>query len=72
MTTGAVRTAGLRHWLSRLRWYVREVTGEAAYDHYVAHARAHDPDAAVMTRRAFERSRTDAREGDPRDGFRCC
>ncbi|MFI0982924.1 CstA-like transporter-associated (seleno)protein [Streptomyces sp. NPDC021093] len=62
----------MRHRLGRLRWYVREVTGEATYDRYVAHARSHDPGARVMTRRAFERSRTDAREGDPRSGFRCC
>lgn len=67
-----MNTAALRHRLARLRWYVRELTGEAAYDHYVAHARTHDPHAPVMTRRAFERSRTDAREGDPRQGFRCC
>ena len=27
---------------------------------------------AVLTRREFERRRTDAREADPREGFRCC
>jgi uncharacterized short protein YbdD (DUF466 family) len=58
--------------MGRLRWYVRELTGESAYDRYVAHATSHDPDTPVMTRRAFERSRTDAREGNPREGFRCC
>ncbi|MFD5147539.1 YbdD/YjiX family protein [Streptomyces sp. NPDC058401] len=62
----------LRHVLGRARFFVREFSGEAAYDHYVAHARAHDPDAAVPSRREFERARTDAREGDPRTGFRCC
>ncbi|MCY0946767.1 YbdD/YjiX family protein [Streptomyces sp. H34-S5] len=62
----------LRRALARARYFVREFSGEAAYDRYVAHARAHDPDAAVPTRRAFERARTDAREADPRDGFRCC
>ncbi|MCB5169190.1 YbdD/YjiX family protein [Streptomyces bambusae] len=56
----------------RVRFYVREFSGEAAYDRYVAHARGHDPDAPVLTRRAFERARTDAREADPREGFRCC
>ncbi|MEE1757314.1 YbdD/YjiX family protein [Streptomyces sp. SP18CS02] len=55
-----------------LRWYVREFSGETAYERYVAHARTCDPAAEVMTRRAFERSRTDAREADPRKGFRCC
>jgi len=67
--TPAART---RHVLGRIRWYVREFTGESAYDRYVAHARSCDPTAEVMTRRAFEHNRTDAREADPRDGFRCC
>ncbi|MFF5445088.1 YbdD/YjiX family protein [Streptomyces sp. NPDC012888] len=62
----------LRERLAKVRYYVREFSGEAAYDRYVAHARAHDPDAEVMTRRAFERARVDAREADPREGFRCC
>ncbi|MEE1927656.1 YbdD/YjiX family protein [Streptomyces sp. TRM 70351] len=67
--TAAARLAGAA---ARLRWYWRELTGEAAYDRYVAHVRAHDPGAPVPTRRAFERWRTDAREADPREGFRCC
>ncbi|MFD4245279.1 CstA-like transporter-associated (seleno)protein [Streptomyces sp. NPDC058525] len=62
----------LRERLARVRYFVREFSGEAAYDRYVAHARGHDPDAQVMTRRAFERARTDAREADPREGFGCC
>ncbi|MFG3312543.1 YbdD/YjiX family protein [Streptomyces albidoflavus] len=60
--------AGVR-WIG---WYVREVSGETAYEKYAAHVRRHDPVAEVMTRRQFERSRMDAREADPRDGFRCC
>ncbi|MEV1045001.1 YbdD/YjiX family protein [Streptomyces sp. NPDC049916] len=62
----------VRRIAGRIRWYVRELTGESAYDRYVAHARAHDPDTPVLTRRAFEHRRTDAREADPREGFRCC
>ncbi|KIF06650.1 hypothetical protein PL81_06355 [Streptomyces sp. RSD-27] len=62
----------VRGTLAKARYYVREFSGEAAYDRYVAHARAHDPEAEVLTRRAFERARTDAREADPREGFRCC
>ncbi|MFE2167242.1 CstA-like transporter-associated (seleno)protein [Streptomyces sp. NPDC059447] len=62
----------LRGALARARYFVREFSGEAAYDRYVAHARSHDPQAAVPTRREFERARTDAREADPREGFRCC
>ncbi|WP_374775744.1 YbdD/YjiX family protein [Streptomyces sp. NBC_01310] len=62
----------LRRALGRARFYVREFSGEAAYDRYVAHARSHDPDAEVLSRRAFEHARTDAREADPREGFGCC
>ncbi|MER6213306.1 MULTISPECIES: YbdD/YjiX family protein [unclassified Streptomyces] len=65
-------SGGVRAALAKARYYVREFSGEAAYDRYVAHARAHDPEAEVLTRRAFERARTDAREADPREGFRCC
>ncbi|WP_443333545.1 CstA-like transporter-associated (seleno)protein [Streptomyces sp. CB00455] len=66
------RRTGVRGALARARFFVREFSGEAAYDRYVAHARSHDPDAEVVSRRAFERARTDAREADPREGFRCC
>ncbi|WP_329381802.1 YbdD/YjiX family protein [Streptomyces sp. NBC_01716] len=62
----------VRHAVGRIRWYVRELTGESAYDHYVAHTRACDPTTEPMTRRAFERERMDVREADPREGFRCC
>jgi uncharacterized short protein YbdD (DUF466 family) len=55
-----------------VRWYVRELTDESAYDRYVAHVRRDHPHAAVPTRRAFERMRTDRQEADPRQGFRCC
>ncbi|MCP3821519.1 YbdD/YjiX family protein [Streptomyces sp. A3M-1-3] len=67
--TLATRLGRAVNWI---RWYVREVSGEAVYDKYVAHARACNPAAEVMDRREFERSRTDAREADPREGFRCC
>ncbi|MFE2944293.1 CstA-like transporter-associated (seleno)protein [Streptomyces sp. NPDC059255] len=88
MTRVRSRADRVRHVAGRIRWYVREFTGESAYERYVAHARAHadaaagagtgagagagDPAGGIMTRRAFERSRTDAREADPREGFRCC
>jgi uncharacterized short protein YbdD (DUF466 family) len=67
MTVSAARRA-----VSWVRWYVREVSGEADYDRYVAHTRACDPGAQVQTRREFERRRTDVRDADPREGFRCC
>ena len=62
----------LRRVLRGVRWYVRELTGESAYDRYVAHVRRDHPLAPVPTRRAFERMRTDRQESDPRQGFRCC
>ncbi|MEU6310162.1 YbdD/YjiX family protein [Streptomyces sp. NPDC047014] len=64
--------SSVRSALARARYWVREFSGEAAYDRYVAHARSHDPQAPVLTRRAFEHARTDAREADPRKGFHCC
>ena len=51
-----------------LGWYLRQVTGEAKWDEYVARCRAEG--RAPMTRREFERHRADAREHDPRS--RCC
>ncbi|MCK1797380.1 YbdD/YjiX family protein [Streptomyces sp. XM4193] len=66
------RTGRLRVLAGKLRWYWRELTGESAYDRYLAHARAHNPGASPLSRREFERRRTDAAEDDPREGFRCC
>ncbi len=56
----------------QVRWYVRELTDESAYERYVAHARAEHPGASVPSLREFERMRTDRQEADPRQGFRCC
>lgn len=62
----------LRQRAAQLRRFWRELTGEAGYDRYLAHARAHAPQDPVLSRREFERRRTDAAEADPRQGFRCC
>lgn len=56
--------------LRGLRWYLREVTGENAYDRYVEHTRREHPDAAVLSRRQFERRRQDDRAARPQP--RCC
>ena len=53
-----------------VRWYLREVSGESAYDRYVNHMRRDHPGQPVMSRRDFERRRQDAREERPR--ARCC
>jgi uncharacterized short protein YbdD (DUF466 family) len=51
-------------------WYLREVTGEAEYDRYLArHAREH-PAAPALTRREFEKRRMDRVQENPQ--ARCC
>ncbi|GAA4683862.1 YbdD/YjiX family protein [Streptomyces buecherae] len=70
MTNTAARRAA--HWGRRVRWYVREFTGEGTYDRYVAHTRRQHPDTEPASRAEFERRRMDEREADPRNGFRCC
>jgi uncharacterized short protein YbdD (DUF466 family) len=60
----------VREALSGVRWYLREVSGETAYDRYVAHLRETHPGEAVMSRRDFERWRQDDRNDNPR--ARCC
>ena len=63
-----MRTA-VRLWQG-LRWYLRELTGESQYDHYLErHAREH-AGAPPLSRREFERRRIAA--ADPKPGSRCC
>jgi len=50
--------------------YLREVSGETAYDRYVEHRRRDHPDDPVMSRRDFERWRMDQRDENP--SARCC
>ncbi|MCL2316006.1 MAG: YbdD/YjiX family protein [Actinomycetia bacterium] len=51
-------------------WYVKSVLGENDYERYVAHLRAHHPDAPVPTVSAYWRDRY-AREDAHPEG-RCC
>jgi len=60
----------LRRAVEGIRWYLREVSGEADYDRYVAHERRHQRDAPVLSRRDFERRKTKDREANP--AARCC
>ncbi|MFD3930124.1 CstA-like transporter-associated (seleno)protein [Streptomyces sp. NPDC058614] len=64
--------SALRKAIDGVRWYVRELTDESAYDRYVAHVGATHPHASAPSRREFERMRTDRQQKDPRQGFRCC
>ena len=51
-----------------VRWYLREFTGEARWDHYLEHCAAHGHEP--MSRYEFERLRSDAMERNPVS--RCC
>jgi uncharacterized short protein YbdD (DUF466 family) len=62
--------AALRRAGTGVLWYLREVTGEADYDRYLArHGREH-PDAVPLTRREFEKRRMDRAQEHPQS--RCC
>jgi len=63
------RTMAVRSWRA-VRWYLREITGESAYDRYVEHARGLHPDRPVASRREFERHRQDLENHRPQQ--RCC
>jgi uncharacterized short protein YbdD (DUF466 family) len=60
----------VREALAGVHWYLREVSGETAYDRYVEHVRREHPEDPVMSRRDFERRRQDERNDNPR--ARCC
>jgi uncharacterized short protein YbdD (DUF466 family) len=49
-------------------WYLREFTGEARWDDYLAHCAEHGH--PPMSRREFERLRSDEAEKNPIS--RCC
>ena len=51
-----------------LWWYLREVSGEARWDEYLARCAAEN--RTPMSRREFERHRADHRERNPQS--RCC
>jgi uncharacterized short protein YbdD (DUF466 family) len=59
-----------RQMMAGVRWYLREVSGESAYDHYVEHMRRDHPGQPVISRRDYERRRQDERNENPR--ARCC
>lgn len=61
-------TSRLREAARGVRWYVRQVTGEAKWDEYVAACA--DAGTEPMSRREFERHRDHEREASARG--RCC
>ncbi|GAB2737892.1 YbdD/YjiX family protein [Streptomyces bullii] len=60
----------LRAWAGAVRWYLRELTGEAEYDRYCEHQRRRHPLAPLPTRREYQVLRTRHRESHPQG--RCC
>ena len=56
--------------LRLVRWYVRELTGDAEFARHCARVLAHHPDQPPPTRREYELARLRRQEGRPLD--RCC
>ncbi|MCZ2828404.1 YbdD/YjiX family protein [Modestobacter sp. VKM Ac-2986] len=67
MTAADVRSAVVRAGRG-VRWYLREWSGEARWDDHLRECAAHGH--APLTRREFERRRSDAIERNPVS--RCC
>jgi len=63
-----MRAAPARHVGRGIRWYLRQLTGEAKWDQYVQ--RCHSAGVEPMSRRDFERHRADHQEKHPQ--ARCC
>ena len=62
--------SGLTGLCRSIRWYVRELSGEAAYDRYVAAHERTCPDHEPLTRAQWWRARDDFRESTSHE--RCC
>ena len=57
-------------WVQAVRWYLRELTGEAEYDRYCEQHRRHHPYAPVPTYRQYQQQRTVHQETHPKNS--CC
>ncbi|PAU67259.1 CstA-like transporter-associated (seleno)protein [Bifidobacterium criceti] len=71
MTAVALRMAqaAMRVWRGVV-WYVRELSGEARYDHYLEHMRRDHPGTCTLTEREFLRARERAEREHPNTS--CC
>jgi len=67
MRATALRATALRAGRG-IRWYLRALSGEAKWDEYLE--RAQHEDVAPMSRREFERHRSEHSEKNP--PARCC
>jgi hypothetical protein len=61
-------TTAVRRAVRGVRWYLREATGEAKWDRYLEDCQSRG--APPVSRRQYERSRTDHSERHARS--RCC
>ncbi|WP_264931933.1 YbdD/YjiX family protein [Streptomyces sp. A012304] len=66
----AVRWAPVLRAVRGLRWYLRELTGEAEYDRHCERHRRRHPHAPVPTRREYQLLRT--RHQEEHASSRCC
>ena len=73
VAAGAPGAAGPRFvgLLRSVRWYVRELSGESAYDRYLARQRRDHPGQPPLDARTWWRQRLDDREDGPPPA-RCC
>jgi uncharacterized short protein YbdD (DUF466 family) len=55
----------LRSALRKIWWYARELSGESAYDNYLAHRRCSHPGQPVLSRHEFDDLKTQPQ-------VRCC
>lgn len=60
----------LKSWLATIGWWIREFSGETAYDKYVARHRIEHPDHEPMCARDFWRMRDAEAEHNVQAG--CC
>ena len=63
-----MRTAVLKKAGRGIRWYLKQATGEAKWDEYLASCG--NEGVAPMSRREFERHRAEHKENTPQS--RCC
>jgi uncharacterized short protein YbdD (DUF466 family) len=64
--------AAPRRAAARLWWYIREFTGETAYERYAERLCREGRADETPSRKEFERRRAEERYGDPRNGGGCC
>lgn len=70
MTTPRAMVGSARAALERAACVLRQVIGVPDYDRYLAHVRAHHPDAVPLSRDEFVRQRMLDKYSRP--GGRCC